>query len=134
MNRRKRTPTGNGKDPPLDPRDIAAVAVKALTTPGHEGKVYELTGPELLSFSEMLQKMAAVTGKPLKYVDVTEATAREGMLASGVPPALADSMLRYFAGVKAGKIYPPTATVAELLGRPARTFDEWVRDHVAELR
>lgn len=42
-------PTGNGKDPQIDPRDIAAVAVKVLTTSGHEGKIYELTGPELLS-------------------------------------------------------------------------------------
>ncbi len=127
-------PVGEGKDTPTDPRDIAAVAVKALTTSGHEGKIYELTGPEFLGFAEMVQQMAATIGKPLKYVDVPEATAREGMLASGVPPAVADSILRYFAGVKAGKIYPPTPTVAEVLGRPARTFDEWVRGHAAELR
>lgn len=38
-------PAGDGKDAPIDPRDIAAVAVKVLTTPGHEGKIYELTGP-----------------------------------------------------------------------------------------
>lgn len=49
-------PAGDGKDKPIDPRDIAAVAVKALTTPGHEGKVYELTGPELLSYAEVVQK------------------------------------------------------------------------------
>lgn len=43
-------------------------------------------------------------------------------------------MLRYFAGVKAGKIYPPTPTVAEVLGRPARTFEQWAKDHVAALQ
>lgn len=127
-------PVGDGKDTPTDPGDIAAVAVKVLSTSGHEGKIYELTGPELLSYAEMVQKMSAAIGKPLKYADVPEATAREGMLATGVPPTLADSMLRYFAGVKAGQIYPPTGTVADVLGRPARTFDEWVRDHMAELR
>ena len=49
-------PSGDGKDVPIDPRDVAAVAVKVLTTPGHEGKVYELTGPELLSYTEVVQK------------------------------------------------------------------------------
>ena len=71
-----RLPAGDGKDTPIDPRDIAAVAVKVLTTPGHEGKIYELTGPELLSHAEMVEKIAAATGRPLKYVDVPEATAR----------------------------------------------------------
>jgi uncharacterized protein YbjT (DUF2867 family) len=127
-------PMGDGKDTPIDPRDIAAVAVKVLTTPGHAGKVYELTGPEFLSFAEMLRTMSTVVGKPLKYVDVPEATARGGMLAAGVPPAVADSVLRYFAGVKAGKIYPPTPTVAELLGRPARTFEQWAKDHAVALQ
>lgn len=122
-------PVGDGKDTPTDPRDIAAVAVKALTTPGHEGKVYELTGPELMSYAEMVQKMAAVIGRPLKFVDVPEAMAREGMLADGLPLALADSLLSYFAGVRAGKIYPPISTVADLLGRPAHTFDDWLRDN-----
>jgi uncharacterized protein YbjT (DUF2867 family) len=126
-------PAGDGKDTPIDPRDIAAVAVKVLTTPGHEGKIYELTGPELLSHAEMVEKIAA-TGRPLKYVDVPEATAREGMLATGLSSAQTDSMLRYFAGVRAGQIYPPTPTVAELLGRPARSFAEWVRDNAAALR
>ncbi len=79
-------------------------------------------------------RLSAAIGKPLKYVDVPEATAREGMLASGVPPALADSMLRYFAGVKAGKISPPTPTVAEVLGRPARTFDQWLNENAAALK
>ncbi|MBI3617702.1 MAG: SDR family oxidoreductase [Candidatus Omnitrophica bacterium] len=126
-------PAGDGKDTITDPRDIAAVAVKVLTTLGHEGKIYELTGPELLSYADVVQKMATAVGKPLKYVDVPEAKAREGMLAAGVPPLLADSMLCYFAWVKAGRMFT-TSTVAELLGRPARSFDEWAKDHVAALR
>jgi uncharacterized protein YbjT (DUF2867 family) len=59
------------------------VAVKALTTPGHEGKIYELTGPELLSYAEVVQKVAAGTGKPLRFVDVPEATWRQEMLSAG---------------------------------------------------
>jgi uncharacterized protein YbjT (DUF2867 family) len=126
-------PVGDGKDTPTDPRDIAAVAVKVLSTPGHEGKVYEPTGPEQLSYAEMVQKVAVAIDKPLQFVDVPEATAHKGMLAAGVAPAQATSLLRYFAGVKAGQAYPPTPTVAELLGRPARSFDEWLRDNIVAL-
>jgi len=53
--------------------------------------------------SRALSKIAAATGWPLKYVDVPEATAREGMLATGLSSAQTDSMLRYFSGVRAGK-------------------------------
>ena len=126
-------PTGNGKDPQIDPRDIAAVAVKVLTTPGHEGKIYELTGPELLSYAEVVQKIADVTGKPFKFVDVPEAAWRQEMLSAGFPPPMVDTLLVYFASVKAGRWYV-TSTVAELLGRPARTFEQWAKDHATALR
>lgn len=126
-------PTGNGKDQPIDPRDIAAVAVKVLTTPGHEGKTYELTGPELLSYAEVVQIIAAVTGKPLKYVDVPEAVWRQEMLGTGAPSFVVESMLSYFAGVRAGRLHV-TSTVPELLGRPARSYEQWAKDHAAALQ
>jgi uncharacterized protein YbjT (DUF2867 family) len=56
-------PSGAGKDSAIDPRDIAAVAVEALTMPGHEGKIYELTGPDLLSYAEMVGKISAAIGQ-----------------------------------------------------------------------
>lgn len=128
-------PTGSGKEAPIDPCDIAAVAVKTLTTPGHEGKIYELTGPELLSFAEVAQRISALTGKPLKFVDVPEVTWRQEMLSAGAPPHVVESLLCYFAeGIKGGRTNQLTSTVAELLGRPARTLDEWGRDHLAELQ
>lgn len=126
-------PIGDGKDSPIDPRDIAAVAVKVLTTLGHEWKIYELTGPELLSGAELVHKVSAVTGKPLKFVDVPEAAWRQGMIDAGFPQPMVTTLLIYFSSVKAGLWYV-TPTVAELLGRPARTFDEWAQDHVTALR
>jgi uncharacterized protein YbjT (DUF2867 family) len=127
-------PVGQGRDTPTDPRDVAAVAVRALTEPGHEGKLYELTGPEYLSYAAMVEKMADAAGRPLKLVDVSREAARQGMLAGGVPATQAEGLLLYFDGVKEGKVYPPTPTVAELLGRQPRSFDDWVRDHAAALR
>jgi uncharacterized protein YbjT (DUF2867 family) len=128
------SPAGEGKMTPIDPRDIAAVAVKALTTPGHEGKAYPLTGPEALSTAEQVAKIAAAIDRPLRFVDVPPAAAREGMLKAGMPALLADALLEFMALARAGHGATITTTVADVLGRPARTFDAWLRDHVAAFR
>jgi uncharacterized protein YbjT (DUF2867 family) len=56
---------GDGKLPPVDPRDIAAVAVLALTTDGHEGKAYPVTGPETLSVGEQVAILSDILGKQI---------------------------------------------------------------------
>lgn len=124
-------PVGEGKETPTDPHDIAAVAVQALTKPGHEEKIYEITGPDYVSYAEMVRKIAVATGTPVSLVDVPSTVARAGMVAAGVPLTQAEGLMRYFEGVKDGKIYPPTSTIAELLGRPPRNFDDWLRDHAS---
>ena len=126
-------PVGEGKDAPIDPFDIAAVAVKVLTEPGHDGKIYELTGPEMLGFQEMIDKLAAFTGKKLIFVDAPAAATLDGLINAGVPPKQAEAIIRFFGLVKAGrmKVEP---TVAEVLGRPARRFDDWIASSAAALR
>ncbi len=126
-------PVGDGKDTPTDPRDIAAVAVLALTKPGHERKIYEITGPDYVSYADMVRKIAVSTGTPISFVDVPSTVVRDGMVAAGVPLTQADGLMRYFEGVKDGKIYPPTSIMAELLGRAPRSFDDWVHDHASAL-
>jgi uncharacterized protein YbjT (DUF2867 family) len=121
-----RVPAGNGKDCPIDPRDVAAVAVKALTTSGHDGKIYEITGPDLLSYPEMAQIMAAVSGKELKYIDIPASTFREVRVAAGVPEPMIASNLHYFTAVKEGRL-STTSTFAELMGRKPRSLEEWFR-------
>lgn len=127
-------PVGNGLDTPTDPRDIAAVAVRTLLEPGHDGAVYEITGPDFVSYPAMVETIANTIGLPLRFIDVSPDEARARMLAAGVPRTQADGLLLYFGGVRAGEIYPPTSTVADLLGRPPRGFDAWVRDHDTLLR
>jgi hypothetical protein len=68
-------------------------------------------------------------------MDAPKDTVRDGMVAAGIPKTQADGLMRYFHdGVKLEKIYPPTPTIAELLGRQPRSFDDWVRDHASALR
>ena len=82
----------------------------------------------------MVQKIAAVTDKPLKYVDVPEETWRQEMLSAGAPPSVVESLFAYFVGgVKAGQIRM-TSTVSELLGHPARTVEQWAKDNIASLQ
>jgi uncharacterized protein YbjT (DUF2867 family) len=127
-------PAGNGKDTLTDPRDIAAVIAHVLAEGGHDGALYELTGPQFVSFGEAVGKLGAAVGRPLRFIDVPRDAARAGMIAAGLPSSQADAVLMLFDGIKAGKAYPPTATIADLLGRPARTFDEWLADHADALR
>lgn len=126
--------TGNGKGTPIDPRDIAAVAVAALTLPGHEGKIYEMTGPEALTTAEMVAKISKALEKPIQAVDAPEAGARSGMLAQGMPLVMVEAILELMALVRGGYRDKPTAVVEEVLGRPARTFDAWLQEHLNAFR
>jgi len=126
--------SGNGPSAPIDPRDIAAVAVAALTQPGHEGKAYTLTGPEALTTAEQVQIISAALGKPLQAIDAPEAAARGGMLGQGMPEALVDAVIELMVLIKAGLGGTLTSTVDEVLGRKGRTFEAWVKDNVAAFR
>jgi uncharacterized protein YbjT (DUF2867 family) len=122
---------GDGGISPIDTRDIAAVAVKCLREPGHEGKTYELTGSESLTQGEMAARVSAILGRTIRYVDLSVEDFQRGLVAAGWPEPLARDFAMFCGWVKAqGKPAPVLATGADLLGR-LRTFDEFVRDHAS---
>ena len=112
----------------VDPRDIAAVAVKALSSEGHEGKTYRLTGPTPITAVEQVSILAGALGKPVRFVEVPEAGARAGMLKAGVTEVLADALLE-LTRLRIGPDNQVTTTVADVTGNPARSFEQWARDH-----
>jgi uncharacterized protein YbjT (DUF2867 family) len=115
----------------VDVRDIAAVAVKALTEPGHEGKVYTLSGPEAITYDEMAAELSFVLGRPIRHVSLSPSELKEGMLAEGMPEAIADRMLdleRYFREDHGSLI---TGDVKQVTGRSPRSFAQYARDTVA---
>ncbi len=122
-------PVGNAKAAFIDTRDIAAVAVKALTEPGHEGKEYTLTGPADLSYTEMAAIMTEASGRQIRYIDVPPEAARQGMLAAHMPEWMIDVILELNAWAKDSKGGEITTTVQDVLGRPAHTFREFARDY-----
>ena len=127
-------PTGDGKTSVIDPADIGAVAVKALTTPGHEGKAYLLTGPEALSGAEQAAVLTKALGREVKFVDVPPEAAKQGMAGSGIPAVYVDALLNLLAAMKVGKTAQVTDTVQTLLGRKAGTFQDWARRHAAAFK
>lgn len=125
----------DGKIPFVDTRDIAAVAAVTLTQPGHENQKYVITGGEKLSYREATDILGAAIGKPLRFIDEPMDEARTRLIKEGQSPVLVDSLLAIAAYQRAGG---PTETittvVADLTGRPPRTFGEFARDYAAEFR
>src|SRR5205085_2488222 len=107
-------PAADARISHIDARDIAAVAVKALTEAGHEGKTYLLTGPEALSFDAVAAKLSAALGKTVRYVSVAPADYRQGLLQYGLPEWQADAVLALNAFYREGKGAVVTNTFAEV--------------------
>src|SRR5258708_29611868 len=96
-------PMEGAKIASIDVGDIAEVAATVLTSPGHEGKIYPLTGPEALSMAEVAEMLSAATGKSIRYINVAPEDAKKAQLAAGVPPYLADALVALFADRPKGK-------------------------------
>lgn len=128
-----REPYGAAAMPPLHERDLATVAVRALVGDGHNGAVYELTGPEILTQAEQASIIGEVIGRPVHWEETSPQTARQRMLTRGWPPAAVDGILQAQAEMATAPRVA-TATVAEVTGAPARTFRTWVADHAGEFR
>jgi len=118
----------------VDPRDVAAVAVRALTTDGHGGQVYELTGPAALTMPEQVDRLAAALGRQLSYVDMPASTAAEAMVRAGMDPALVDAMLASQSDPDPARGGSPSPVVERLIGRPPRTFEAWLDEHAPLFR
>lgn len=110
--------------------DIAAVAVEALTSPGHEGRSYFLTGPESVTQREQLEIIGEAVGKPVRYEELTDAEAREA-LRPIVPEWVMDAVVGWWAHTD-GVPAPVTDEVERITGVPARSFKQWAADHVAD--
>ncbi|MDA1362204.1 NAD(P)H-binding protein [Glycomyces luteolus] len=114
-------------------RDIAAVAVKALTESGHGGRAYVLTGPESLTQTRKAQLIGEAIGRDLAYVELAPEQVRAAMLAQGLPEEIPARLLGSLADF-AREAGPSTGTVERLLGRPALTFGQWAVEYAAAFR
>lgn len=121
-----RWPYLNAPTAPIDERDIAAIAVRALREDGSAGAEYVLTGPQSLTQLEQLSIIGRVIGRSLQIEEISPEQARQEL---HIPAMLLDAW-----GAAVGQPAFVTSTVADITGRPARTFLDWATDHVAEFR
>ncbi len=115
-------PAGAARESIVDADDIADVAVRALTEPGHEQRVYELTGPRLLSFTEMASILSDATGREIAYLPTTPDEYAAAAIDAGLPAAEASMLASLFEHIFDGHNESVTQGVADVLGRPATDF------------
>jgi uncharacterized protein YbjT (DUF2867 family) len=122
-------PFGSEKVAIVDPWDIAAVAACVLTQPGHEGKVYEISGAEALTIKDQVTKLGDSIGRSLRFVDVPPEAALRNMERSGMPPGLAEGVIGSLAQAKEAFSSEIRPTVKKVTGHDPRSFDQWVQAH-----
>jgi uncharacterized protein YbjT (DUF2867 family) len=115
----------------IDCRDIGAVAVEALVGDGHTNKVYNLTGPEVLSFDDIQRIMTGVAGRPVPFVEVPEQALRQ-MFAHETAECV-EARLGCLRKLRGDYIAYVTDDVERLVGRPPISFAQFCRDYAASL-
>lgn len=118
---------GDVREPFVDVEDIADVAVAALTEEGHNGQLYELTGPRLLSFREAMAEISKATGREIKYEQVSEKQYRAMLEEYGVPEEFIWLVIYLFSEVLDGRNESLADGVQRALGRAPRDFSDYAK-------
>ena len=120
---------GDARISAVDVRDIAAVAAKALTEEGHEGKTYNLAGPAALTHQEMTDKLSDALGRQIQFVDVSPEAMRGALAAAGFPEWQAEGVIEDYAHYARGEAAEVATGVQDATGNPPRSFAEFARDY-----
>jgi uncharacterized protein YbjT (DUF2867 family) len=123
---------GDGRVGLIDARDVAAVAAQIAVSPApHAGKTYWPTGPERLSYADAAAVLSKVLGRPVVFRLMTFEEEKQAMIDAGVPEPVAGMNAQALSMVAEGDSDWVTDDVPAILGRPARTFEQFVTDYAA---
>ncbi|MEU9475540.1 NAD(P)H-binding protein [Streptomyces sp. NPDC048191] len=111
----------------VDTGDIARAAARVLTTDGHDGRVYDLTGPKALTYAEAAEEFSDVLGRPVRYTGLPDDRARAVLLGRGMPTFHVDALIDVARAYRDGGAEFVGPAVADLTGRPALGFADFVR-------
>ena len=118
-------------EPLVDVDDIADVVTAALTDARHIGKLYEVTGPRAITFSQAVAEISKAVGRQIRYTQISGADFAEGMRGAGVPDDIIHLLDELFTVTLDGRNREVQSGVMEALGRPARDFADFARDAAA---
>lgn len=122
---------GNASISAVDVRDIAAVAAKALTEPGHEGKSYDITGPEALTHTQMAEQLSKAGGRNVKYIDVPPEKMRKALLDLGMLAWQVEGVLEDYDHYRRGEAEMVAPAVRKITGKEAIPFQQFAKDYMA---
>jgi len=128
-----RWPYGQAARSLIHERDIADVAVHVLTSEGHDGAKYVITGPESIMHAQQVAIIGEAIGRHVRWEDLPPDTARKRLTAAWGNPDFVEARLKAWARF----VHTPervTDAVEQLLGKPARTFRSWAEDHADDFR
>ncbi len=111
--------------------DYAEAAAVVLSTDGHAGQVYELGGDEHVAYSDLAQAISQISGKPVRYQDVSEADYAQALQQAGLPAPVAQTMADADTGVRNGLLHVDSGDLTKLLGRPAASPTDVFRTALA---
>lgn len=114
--------------------DCAAAAAAVLTTPGHENRVYNITGPDAVGPRELVALASEISGKRVELLALSEAEYRTHLARSGMPEAAIDGAISFAAELDSPYLREPSTAVAELTGRPAKSVRELLLENRERLR
>lgn len=120
---------GDAKVSTVDVRDIADVAVAALTEAGHEGKIYTLTGPQVLTHTDMAERLSTALGRQIAFVDITPEAMRDSLLGFGMPVWQADGLLEDYAHYRRNEAAVIATGVQDAINKDPPSFEEFARDY-----
>ena len=120
-------PAGDVPEPFVDADDIADIAVAALTEDGHAGRLYELTGPRLLTFAQAIGEISAATGREIRYVPVSVEDYAAALAELDLPAGFEWLLTYLFREVLDGRNAYLTDGVQQALGRAPRDFADYAR-------
>lgn len=109
-------------EPFVDVDDIAEIAAAALVDAKHDGQIYEVTGPELMSYADVAEAISAATGRAVRYEPVEDGAFFAGLEAAGIPAGYRDLLAYLFEISRSGVNTRVTDGVERALGRPAGSF------------
>ena len=121
---------GQGRIGMVDARDVGAVAAGIAASPApHAGKTYWLTGPELISYCDVAAVLSKLLGRAISYRELSFDEDRDTMIRAGVPEPVAGMNAQAFSMIADGDAAWVTEDVPRLLGRPARSFQQFATDY-----
>jgi len=129
-----RASTGNGKRAFIHSDDIAAVAVRVLTSHEYVGKALALTGQEALSFAEVAKKIGMAIGRELKYETLSDEEATRRFAATGASAEETEAHVELWRAIREGRLGMTTDGVERVLGRKPIGLVRWIAENVDKFR